>query len=84
MDPLKITFEYVMLKDINDSLTQAKDLVNWLGGLKAKVNLIPFNPWPLSPFQPSSRNQIMRFQEIIQQSGIEAPIRLPRGQDILA
>eukprot|EP01091_Cochliopodium_minus_P016887 TRINITY_DN6467_c0_g1_i1.p1 TRINITY_DN6467_c0_g1~~TRINITY_DN6467_c0_g1_i1.p1 ORF type:complete len:497 (+),score=152.69 TRINITY_DN6467_c0_g1_i1:44-1534(+) len=83
-DPQKITFEYVMLKDTNDKLSQAKDLVEWLKGLKAKVNLIPFNPWPNSPFEASSRNQIMRFQQEIQNSGIEAPIRLPRGQDILA
>jgi 23S rRNA (adenine2503-C2)-methyltransferase len=80
----RITFEYVMLKDVNDSLTDARALVRLLAGLPAKVNLIPFNPWPGSSFECSSRAQIDRFASILMEAGYASPIREPRGRDILA
>ena len=80
----RITFEYVMLKDVNDSLENARRLVRLLKGIPAKINLIPFNPWPGSFFECSSRNQIIRFAQTLNDAGLSAPIRATRGEDILA
>jgi len=80
----RITFEYVMLKDVNDSLEDAKALVRLLSGIPAKVNLIPFNPWPGSPFECSDWEQIEKFSEVIFNAGYASPVRTPRGRDILA
>ncbi|MBL0319983.1 MAG: 23S rRNA (adenine(2503)-C(2))-methyltransferase RlmN [Alphaproteobacteria bacterium] len=79
-----ITFEYVMLKDVNDSDADARELVRILKGISAKVNLIPFNPWPGTIYECSEWNRIERFSEIVYEAGIQAPIRRPRGRDILA
>jgi 23S rRNA (adenine2503-C2)-methyltransferase len=80
----RITFEYVMLKGVNDSETEARELVRLIAGIPAKVNLIPFNPWPGSAYEPSSGNQLARFARIVSDAGFASPIRTPRGQDILA
>jgi 23S rRNA (adenine2503-C2)-methyltransferase len=80
----KITFEYVMLKGINDSLADARALVGLIKGIPAKVNLIPFNPWPGSGYECSETAQIKRFAEIVEQAGYMSPVRTPRGKDILA
>jgi 23S rRNA (adenine2503-C2)-methyltransferase len=80
----RITFEYIMLKGINDSPADAKELVRLIAGIPAKVNLIPFNPWPGSRFEPSPEEAIRRFAEIINDAGYAAPVRTPRGRDILA
>jgi len=80
----RITFEYVMLKGVNDSEADARELVRLLHGIPAKVNLIPFNPWPGSPYETSSNNAIHRFARIVQDAGYASPIRTPRGRDILA
>ena len=80
----RITFEYVMLKGINDSETDARALIHLIAGLPAKVNLIPFNPWPNSPYETSLPATIKKFATIIQDAGYSSPIRTPRGQDILA
>ncbi|WP_273722381.1 23S rRNA (adenine(2503)-C(2))-methyltransferase RlmN [Bartonella sp. AU18XJBT] len=80
----RITFEYVMLKDINDSLDDAKRLIQLLKGIPAKINLIPFNPWPGSNYQCSDWEQIERFADVVNQAGYASPIRIPRGRDILA
>jgi 23S rRNA (adenine2503-C2)-methyltransferase len=80
----RITFEYVMLKGINDSDADARELVRLLTPLHAKVNLIPFNAWPDAPYECSSNNRIHRFAEIVNAGGISAPVRTPRGRDILA
>jgi 23S rRNA (adenine2503-C2)-methyltransferase len=80
----RITFEYVMLRDINDSEAEAHELVRLIAGIPAKVNLIPFNPWPGSSYEPSSGNQLARFARIVQDAGFASPIRVPRGRDILA
>lgn len=80
----RITFEYVMLKDVNDSLADAKELVNLIKDMPSKVNLIPFNPWPGSTHECSSGNQMRRFADYINNAGYPAPIRTPRGRDILA
>lgn len=80
----RITFEYVMLKDINDSLEDAKQLVKLLRGIPAKINLIPFNPWPGTNYQCSDWEQIERFADYINAAGYASPIRTPRGRDILA
>ncbi|WP_176084858.1 23S rRNA (adenine(2503)-C(2))-methyltransferase RlmN [Martelella sp. HB161492] len=80
----RITFEYVMLKDVNDSLEDARDLVRLLKGIPAKINLIPFNPWPGSNYQCSDWETIERFADFINQAGYASPIRTPRGRDILA
>ncbi len=80
----RITFEYVMLKGVNDSEADARELVRLLDGIPAKVNLIPFNPWPGSPYETSSNNAIHRFARIVQEAGYASPIRAPRGRDILA
>lgn len=80
----RITFEYVMLKDVNDSLEDAKGLVQLLKGIPAKINLIPFNPWPGTNYQCSDWEQIEKFADFINQAGYASPIRTPRGRDILA
>jgi len=82
----RITFEYVMLKDKNDSEEDAHELVRLLQyyRLPAKVNLIPFNPWPNSPYECSTPERIARFSEIVFNAGISAPVRRTRGQDIMA
>ena len=80
----RITFEYVMLKDVNDSPADARELVRLLAGIPAKVNLIPFNPWPGAPFECSSDAAIAAFAEIVNAAGYSAPVRTPRGRDILA
>ncbi len=80
----RITFEYVMLKGINDSLNDAKQLVSLLKGIPAKINLIPFNPWPGSGYECSDWEQIEKFSDFINQCGYASPIRTPRGRDILA
>jgi 23S rRNA (adenine2503-C2)-methyltransferase len=80
----RITFEYVMLKDVNDSPAEARELVRLLKGIPAKVNLIPFNPWPGAPFECSDDIAIKRFSDIVFDAGYSSPIRTPRGQDIMA
>ncbi len=80
----RITFEYVMLDGINDSIEDAKALVQLLKGIPAKINLIPFNPWPNSPYQCSDWAQIERFADVINDAGYASPIRRPRGRDIMA
>jgi len=80
----RITFEYIMLRGINDSEADARELVRLIKGLPAKVNLIPFNPWPGSEFKPSTREQLQKFAAIVMDAGFAAPIRMPRGRDILA
>ncbi|MDE4193287.1 23S rRNA (adenine(2503)-C(2))-methyltransferase RlmN [Phaeobacter gallaeciensis] len=80
----RITFEYVMLKDVNDSDEDAHRLVELIKGIPAKVNLIPFNEWPGAPYKRSSNNRIHAFANIIYQAGYASPIRTPRGEDILA
>ncbi|TCD13877.1 23S rRNA (adenine(2503)-C(2))-methyltransferase RlmN [Oricola cellulosilytica] len=80
----RITFEYVMLKDVNDSLADAKELVRLLKGIPAKINLIPFNKWPGSDYECSDWEQIEKFADFINANGYASPIRTPRGQDILA
>ncbi|MBE6454068.1 MAG: 23S rRNA (adenine(2503)-C(2))-methyltransferase RlmN [Alphaproteobacteria bacterium] len=81
-----ITFEYLMLKDFNDSIEDAKELVSLMKKYKlgAKFNLIPFNPWPGCAYQPSSNNKVHAFSKALESAGYEAPIRVARGQDILA
>jgi 23S rRNA (adenine2503-C2)-methyltransferase len=80
----RITFEYVMLKDVNDSPAEARELVRLLKGIPAKVNLIPFNPWPGAPFECSTEASIKRFSDIVFDAGYASPVRTPRGQDIMA
>lgn len=80
----RITFEYVMLKGVNDSPADAKALVRLLAGIPAKINLIPFNPWPGSQYECSDWETIERFAEIVNKAGYASPVRTPRGRDILA
>jgi 23S rRNA (adenine2503-C2)-methyltransferase len=80
----RITFEYVMLKGVNDSPAEARELVRLLAGIPAKVNLIPLNPWPGAPYECSSDAAIEVFSEIVFAAGYSAPVRTPRGRDILA
>ncbi len=80
----RITFEYIMLKGLNDSETDARALVHLIAGLPAKVNLIPFNPWPGSNYEPSTPAALKKFASIVMDAGYASPIRTPRGQDILA
>src|SRR5437762_9729833 len=80
----RITFEYVMLKGVNDSPADARELVRLLGGIPAKVNLIPFNPWPGAPYECSADAVITAFSDIVFAAGYSAPVRTPRGRDILA
>jgi 23S rRNA (adenine2503-C2)-methyltransferase len=80
----RVTFEYVMLKGINDTPAEARALVKLLAGVPAKINLIPFNPWPGSPYACSDWETIERFAAILNRAGYASPIRTPRGRDILA
>jgi 23S rRNA (adenine2503-C2)-methyltransferase len=80
----RITFEYVMLKGVNDSVADARELVRLLAGIPAKINLIPFNPWPGTAYECSDWGEIERFAEVINRAGYASPIRTPRGRDILA
>lgn len=80
----RVTFEYVMLKDVNDSDADARALVKLIQGIPAKINLIPFNPWPGSRYVCSTPERISKFSKIIEAAGYISPIRTPRGQDILA
>ena len=80
----RITFEYVMLKGVNDSLEDARDLVQLLKGVPAKINLIPFNPWPGSQYECSDWEHIKVFADFVNHAGYASPIRTPRGADILA
>src|SRR5580698_9913803 len=80
----RITFEYVMLKGINDSLVDARALVRLVKGMPAKINLIPFNPWPGTQYECSDWEQIEKFSEVIFNAGYASPVRTPRGRDILA
>jgi 23S rRNA (adenine2503-C2)-methyltransferase len=80
----RITFEYVMLKGVNDSLAEARELVRLIRGIPAKINLIPFNPWPGTPYECSDWEQIEKFAEIVNRAGYASPVRTPRGRDIMA
>ncbi|POR45985.1 23S rRNA (adenine(2503)-C(2))-methyltransferase RlmN [Bosea psychrotolerans] len=80
----RITFEYVMLKGVNDSDADARELVRLLKGIPAKINLIPFNPWPGTKYECSDWDRIERFSEIVFRAGYASPVRTPRGRDILA
>ena len=80
----RITFEYVMLKGVNDSLAEAKELCRLLRGIPAKINLIPFNPWPGTKYECSDWEVIERFADYMNAAGYASPIRTPRGRDILA
>ncbi len=80
----RITFEYVMLKGVNDSLAEAKELVRLLKGIPSKINLIPFNPWPGAPYECSDWEQIEKFAEVVNRAGYASPVRTPRGRDIMA
>jgi 23S rRNA (adenine2503-C2)-methyltransferase len=80
----RITFEYVMLKGVNDSPAEARELVKLIAGIPAKVNLIPFNAWPGAPYECSTPEAIRKFAEIVNNAGYSSPVRTPRGRDILA
>jgi len=80
----RITFEYVMLKDVNDSDADARRLVKLISGIPAKINLIPFNEWPSAPYQRSDWTRIRAFADIVHKAGYASPIRTPRGEDIMA
>jgi 23S rRNA (adenine2503-C2)-methyltransferase len=80
----RITFEYVMLKGVNDSLADARALVKLVAGIPAKINLIPFNAWPGAPYECSDWSQIEKFAEIVNKAGYASPVRTPRGRDIMA
>lgn len=80
----RITFEYVMLKGVNDSDADARELVRLLAGIPAKINLIPFNPWPGAPYECSDWERIEAFAEIVNRAGYASPVRTPRGRDIMA
>ena len=80
----RITFEYVMLKDVNDSDADARELVRLLAGIPAKINLIPFNPWPGSPYVCADWDRIEAFADIVNRAGYASPVRTPRGRDIMA
>ncbi|MDZ4759809.1 MAG: 23S rRNA (adenine(2503)-C(2))-methyltransferase RlmN [Alphaproteobacteria bacterium] len=80
----RVTFEYVMLEGVNDTLAEARDLVRLLKGVPSKINLIPFNPWPNTQYQCSDWETIEAFAEVLNRAGYASPIRTPRGRDILA
>jgi 23S rRNA (adenine2503-C2)-methyltransferase len=80
----RITFEYVMLKGVNDSIPDARGLVKLVSGIPAKINLIPFNPWPGAPYECSDWATIEKFAEIVNRAGYASPVRTPRGRDIMA
>ena len=83
-NPRRITFEYVMLKGVNDSLADARALVKLLAGIPAKINLIPFNPWPGTKYECSDWETIEKFADVVNKAGYASPVRTPRGRDILA
>jgi 23S rRNA (adenine2503-C2)-methyltransferase len=80
----RITFEYVMLKGVNDSLADARALVKLIAGIPAKINLIPFNAWPGAPYECSDWEQIEKFADVVNRAGYASPVRTPRGRDIMA
>ncbi len=80
----RITFEYVMLRDVNDSDADARRLVKLIAGIPAKINLIPFNPWPGAPYERSTPERIEAFARIVNRAGYASPVRTPRGEDIMA
>ena len=80
----RITFEYVMLKGVNDSEADARELCRLIKGIPAKVNMIPFKPWPGSAFECSERKTIKKFARVVEKAGYVATVRTPRGRDILA
>jgi 23S rRNA (adenine2503-C2)-methyltransferase len=80
----RITFEYVMLKGVNDSDADARALVKLLAGIPAKINLIPFNPWPGAPYECSDEARMQTFADIVNRAGYASPVRRPRGRDIMA
>ena len=80
----RITFEYVMLDGINDSDADARELVRLLANIPAKINLIPFNPWPGANYGTSPSSRIERFADIVNKAGYASPVRTPRGRDIFA
>ena len=80
----RITWEYVMLKDVNDTSDDAINLIKLINGIPSKINLIPFNPWPGSLFETSTQKNIDNFAKILMDAGFASPIRKPRGQDIYA
>ncbi len=80
----RITFEYVMLKGVNDSPVDARALVKLLAKIPAKINLLPYNPWPGSPYECSDWETIEKFGDIVNRAGYASPIRTPRGRDIMA
>ena len=80
----RITFEYVMLDGINDTPADARELVRMIRGIPAKINLIPFNPWPGAPYDRSKTRAIIKFSEIVNDAGYASPVREPRGEDIMA
>src|SRR5690606_15962520 len=80
----RITFEYVMLKGVNDSDADARRLVKLIAGIPAKINLIPFNPWPGAPYERSDPERIEAFGRIVNRAGYASPVRTPRGEDIMA
>lgn len=80
----RITFEYVMLKGVNDSFADARELVRILKGIPAKINLLPYNPWPGSPYECSDDATIQKFGDIVNRAGYASPVRTPRGRDIMA
>ncbi len=80
----RITFEYVMLKGVNDSDADARRLVKLIQGIPAKINLIPFNEWPGAPYERSDWERIESFADIVYKAGYASPIRTPRGEDIMA
>ena len=80
----RVTFEYVMLKGVNDTPAEARELLRLIKGIPAKINLIPFNPWPGSPYECSDWKTIEIFASILNRGGYASPIRTPRGRDILA
>ena len=80
----RITFEYVMLRDVNDSDADARELVRLIKGIPSKVNLIPFNPWPGAPYDRSTDERIEAFADIVRAAGYPSPVRTPRGEDIMA
>jgi 23S rRNA (adenine2503-C2)-methyltransferase len=80
----RITFEYIMLKGVNDSAADARQLVRLLRGIPAKINLIPFNPWPGAVFECPDWDVIEKFGDVVNEAGYASPIRTPRGRDIMA
>ena len=80
----RITFEYVMLRKVNDSIDDAKRLVKLINNIPAKINLIPFNPWPGSQYQTSEPEKVKIFANFVRKAGYSSPIRKPRGVDIMA